>query len=188
MHSGIDKVLGVLQAAGFEQLPKPLTVADVAFDFDAAVMGTGVSHDLVVVASVDTSPRRLVRLVASLSRTLDQVGSRRPVTLILLGEPQDVDAVADLGRHARLIAIESTTPTVDEIRRAVAVLMPLTLPSATARGREPLVHVAEVLDRPLSEEEQAFLRAARVGPDEVRSTLRRYLDAATQTQDPGVDS
>jgi hypothetical protein len=188
MQSGIDTVLGVLQAAGFEQLPKPLIVADSAFDFDAAVMGTGVSHDLVVVASVDGPPRRLVRLLSGLSRTLDQVGSRRPVTLILLGESLDGIAVADLGRHARVIPIESPNPPVEEVRQAVAVLVPLALPSATVRGRDPLAQVAEVLGPPLSEEQQAFLDAARVGPDEVKATLRKYIDVATQGEDRGVGS
>lgn len=188
MQSAVETVLGVLLAAGFEQLPNPLIVADSAFDFDAAVMGTGVSHDLVVVATVDSSPRRLGRLLSSLSRTLDQVGSRRPVSLILLGEPLDGFDVADLGRHARVITIESPNPAVDDVRRAVAVLMPLALPSATTRGKDPLVQVAEVLGASLSEEQQAFLDAARVGPDEVRNTLRRYIDLATESQPPGADS
>lgn len=187
MQSGIHTVLGVLQAAGFEQLPKPLIVADSAFDFDAAVMGTGVSHDLVVVASVDSPPRRLIRLLSGLSRTLDQVGSRRPVSLILLGESLDGHAVADLGRHARIITIASPNPAVDEVRRAVAVLMRLALPSATTRGKDPLVQVAEVLGEPLSEEQRALLDAARVGPDEVRTTLRHYIDVATHGQDRGAD-
>jgi hypothetical protein len=75
MESGIDTVRGVLQTAGFVQLPKPLIVADSSFDFDAAVLGTGVSHDLVVVASGGSAPKRLARLLSGLSRTLDQVES-----------------------------------------------------------------------------------------------------------------
>jgi hypothetical protein len=62
MESGMDTVLGVLQTAGFVQLPKPLMVADSSFDFDAAVLGTGVSHDLVVVASGDSAPMHLERV------------------------------------------------------------------------------------------------------------------------------
>ena len=46
---GVEAVLEVLESAGFERLPKPLVVAGTSFDFDAAVKGTGTSHDLVVV-------------------------------------------------------------------------------------------------------------------------------------------
>lgn len=188
MESSIDTVLGVLQTAGFVQLPKPLIVADSSFDFDAAVLGTGVSHDLVVVASTETSPKRLVRLLSGLSRTLDQAESRRPVTLVLLGETPDGYAMVDLERHARVLTIEGSNPHLDQILRAVAVLMPLSIPSATTRGKDPLTQVAEILGGLLSEEHQALLDAARVGPDEMRTQLRQYIDRATYGKDEGTTS
>jgi len=176
--SAVDTVLGVLETAGFERLPKPLVVAGSTFDFDAAARGTGVSHDLVVVATSSKAHRRLVRLLSALSRTLDHVGSRRPVSLVLLGGPPDGSVTADLERHARVLAIESGDPEPDQVRLAVAVLMPLALPSATTRGKDPLTEVAEILGSSLSKEHRALLEAAKVGPDEVRETLRRYVDAA----------
>lgn len=188
MGTGVDTVVGVLGAAGFEPLSRPLTVADATFDFDAAVMGTGVSHDLVVVASSDGPPKRLARLLSALSRTLDQVGSRRPVSLVLLGEPLDGLAMDDLERHARVINLEARLPTVDQVRRAVAVLMPLALPSTTTRGKDPLVEVAAILGGTVSDEQRGFLDAARFGPDEVRATFRQYLELATNGDDQGTDS
>ena len=73
---------------------------------------------------------------------------------------------------------ESGDPEPDQVRLAVAVLMPLALPSATTRGKDPLTEVAEILGLSLSKEYRALLEAAKVGPDEVRETLRRYVDAA----------
>lgn len=181
MALGLEAVLDVLEAAGFERLPKPLIVAGSAFEFDAAVRGTGVSHDLVVVATTPKVPRRLVRLLSGLSRTLDQVQSRRPVSLVLLGEGLDASTIADLERHARVLTIESADPRPEEVRRAVAVLMPLVLPSATRQGREPLDEVAEIIGPSLSAEHRVFLEAAKVGPEEVRETLRRYMDAAADS-------
>lgn len=178
MASGLETVLGVLETAGFERLPKPLIVAGSSFDFDAAARGTGVSHDLVVVAMASKSPRRLVRMLSGLSRTLDQVGSRRPVSLVLLGELMEGTTAPDLERHARVLTIESTEPEPGEVRKAVAVLLPLALPSASPQGRDPLTEVAETLGSSLSDDHRAFLEAARVGPDEVRETLRRYVEAA----------
>lgn len=103
--TSIESVLQVLVDAGFERLPKPLVVAGSTFDFDAAVKGTGVSHDLVVLATSITPPRHLVRLVSALSRTLDQVDSRRPVSLVLLGDAIDAEIRASLEQHSRVRVI-----------------------------------------------------------------------------------
>jgi len=189
MVSAVETVLDVLETAGFERLPKPLVVAGASFDFDAAARGTGVSHDLVVVAAAPNNPRRLVRLLSGLSRTLDQVDSRRPVSLVLLGELADGTIAADLERHSRVLTIESSDPEPADVHRAIAVLLPLALPAASRQGRDPLSEVAGALGPSLSDEHRAFLEAARVGPDEVRETLRGYVDAgASGVSDEGNDS
>ena len=189
MTKGIETVLSVLGRAGFERLPKPLIVAGSSFDFDAAARGTGVSHDLVIVAKSPESPRRLVRLLSGLSRTLDQVESRRPVSLVLLGDALDASIVADLERYARVLSIQGNDPSESDVQRAVAVLMPLVLPSASRRGRDPLTEVSGALGSSLSSEHRLFLEAARVSPDEVRETLRRYVEEAmAEAPDEGARS
>jgi hypothetical protein len=185
--SGVETVLDVLEAGGFERLPKPLVVAGSTFDFDAAARGTGVSHDLVVVAMTSAVPKRLARLLSGLSRTLDQVHSRRPVTLVLLGELPDGSMDADLERHARVLTINGHEPEPIDVARAVAVLLPLELPSATTQGRDPLSEVAATLGRALSHEHSTLLDAAMVGPDEVRDALRRYVEGAVSNSSDGVD-
>lgn len=182
MDSAIDTVLEVLESAGFERLPKPLVVAGATFDFDAAARGTGVSHDLVIVATNPTEPRRLVRLLSGLSRTLDQIQSKRPISLVLMGEALDAAAVGDLEQHARVLTIESADPQPEQVRRAVAVLIPLALPSAGSRGRDPLAEVATALGPALSEEHAVLIEAARIGPDEVRESLRHYIDEAVASE------
>jgi hypothetical protein len=187
--TSVESVLQVLEEAGFERLPKPLIVAGSSFDFDAAVKGTGVSHDLVILATSNTSQLRLVRLLSGLSRTLDQIESRRPVTLVLLGETADLRTMASLERNSRVLTIESDAPHRDQIRRAIAVLLPLTLPTEQSPGRPPLTVVAEKLGGALSDEHQKFIDAAQVGSDEVRDWLRRYIDAAANGESTeGSDS
>lgn len=178
MSPGIETVLQVLASVGFERLPKPLMVSGATFEFEAAARGTGVSHDLVVVATSPNADRRLVRLLSGLNRTLDQVGSKRPVSLVLLGKPVHRANVAELAQHTRVLTIESEDPTAQQVARAVAVLMPLRLPSAETRGREPLAEVAEILGPRLSEEHQRLIDAGEIGPEEVRDALRRYITAA----------
>lgn len=74
----IEVVLGILEGSGFERLPRPLVVDGSTFDFDAAARGTGLSHDLVVVSSAATAPKRLLRLLSGLSRVLDQFALGAP--------------------------------------------------------------------------------------------------------------
>lgn len=175
----VEDVLDVLQTAGYERLPRPLVVAGTTFDFEAAARGTGVSHDLVVVATSATAPNRLLRLLSALSRMLDQVASSRPVTLILVGETPDELTVADLEQHARILVVASTEATHEEVREAVAILLPLELPSHPAAATSPLAAVADILGPPVPAEQQAFLEAAVLGADAVRDALRRYIDDAT---------
>lgn len=89
----VQDVLGVLEDAGFERLPKPLTVAGPEFDFEAAARGTQPSHDLVLIATDEVPLQRLQRLVAGLARSLDIAASRRPMSLVLVGEVAASDRI-----------------------------------------------------------------------------------------------
>lgn len=185
MAAATEIVLDVLESEGFERLPKPLVVAGTKFDFDAAARGTGVSHDLVIVATGIPSSRRLVQLLSGLTRTLDQVQSRRPVSLVLIGAPPDESTAADLERHARVLAVTEEAPTEDDVRRAVSVLLPLSLPSTSSHGREPLDEVIVKLGSKLTDEHHRLIEGARVGPEAVREALRQFVDAGAQGDSDG---
>jgi hypothetical protein len=174
--TAVETVVQVLEAEGFARLPKPLVVAGATFDFDAAATGRGVSHDLVVIAAGTPSPRRLVQLLSALTRTLDRVQSRRPVSLVLVGEPAREPVASDLERHARLLTVPSQAPTADDIRRAVSVLLPLSLPSPARKGREPLDEVVATLGSKQSDEHRNLIEAARIGPHAVQDALRQYIE------------
>ena len=72
MATGLTTVLQVLEQAGFRRLPMPVVVAGASFDFDAALIGTGVSQDLIVVGGLATDPNHLARLLSGLNRSLDR--------------------------------------------------------------------------------------------------------------------
>ncbi len=185
MARGVETVVEVLEHAGFQRLPRPLMVAGTALDFEAAVTGTGPSHDLVIVAPSPHHTSRLVRLMSALSRTLDQFGSTRPVSLVLVGEEIDQRMLTELERHARVLSVGSLAPSPEDVRQAVAVLLPLSLPSATERGTDPLAEVRRSLGQTLSAEHQLLIEAARIGPEAVRNALREYIDAALREEDEG---
>lgn len=175
--TSVQEVLAVLENAGFERLPKPLTVVGTEFDFEAAASGTHTSHDLVLVATDQVPRKRLQRLVAGLARSLDLAASRRPVSLVLIGGVAASDRM-ELERYARVLPIASTTPDVAEIEKAVAVLLPLKLPNTElVNGSDPVNEVMAALG-PLktTPDHIALIKAAADGPDAVREAFRRYAN------------
>lgn len=175
--TSVSEVIEVLKDAGFEPLPRPLTVAGTEFDFDAAARGTHASHDLVLVATDQVPQARLQRLVAGLARSLDLAASRRPVSLILIGGVAAAERM-ELERYARVLPIASTAPDLAEIEEAVAVLLPLKLPNAALiHGSDPINEVMASLG-PLkaTRDHITLIRAAVDGTSAVRETLRRYAN------------
>ncbi|MFE7422568.1 hypothetical protein [Rhodococcus sp. NPDC057529] len=186
--ASVQEVLSVLEQAGFERLPRPLTVVGTEFDFEAAASGTHTSHDLVLVATDQVPRQRLRRLVAGLARSLDLAASRRPVSLVLIGGVAASDRM-ELERYARVLPIASTTPDIAEIEKAVAVLLPLNLPDTElVNGSDPVDEVMEALG-PLNttREHIALIRAAADGPDAVREALRRYANEGASWTDEVED-
>lgn len=175
--NSVREVLSVLEHAGFERLPKPLTIAGTEFDFEAAARGTKTSHDLVLVATDQVPRPRLQRLVAGLARSLDLAASRRPVSLVLVGGVAASDRIG-LERYARVLPIASTTPDVKEIREAVAVLLPLKLPNAAlVHGSDPVNEVMAALGPLITTPDHvALVQVAADGPDAVREVLRQYAN------------
>lgn len=183
MASGVDTVLRVLEGADFQRLSKPLVVESAKFDFDAAVAGTGSLHDLVVVSGPDGRSNRLVQLLSALNRTLDRLNSRRPVSLVIVGQRPGRIELAMLARHARVLVVEQDVPTDEQIERAIAVLLPLELPDTAATPIAPLAEVTSTLGSTYSSEHETLINAARLGPEAVRESLRLYVDGVIEDEE-----
>jgi hypothetical protein len=168
----------VLEQAGFRRLPMPVVVAGASFDFDAALIGTGVSQDLIVVGGLATDPNHLARLLSGLNRSLDRLGSRRPVSLVLLGARPNGAYLARLEAAARVMVLDTSEPTQAAVQEAVAILLPLRLPSAAEATIAPLDEVRERLSSRVTNDHRALIDAASSGPDVVQEVLREYLAAA----------
>lgn len=186
--TNVQEVVAVLEGAGFERLPKPLTIAGTEFDFEAAARGTHTSHDLVLVATDQVPRMRLQRLVAGLARSLDLAASRRPMSLVLIGGVAAADRI-ELERYARVLPIASTSPAVVEIEDAVAVLLPLELPNADlVHGSDPVNEVMAALGPVKATPDHiALILAAADGADAVREALRRYANEGTGWTDAVED-
>lgn len=177
MASGLTTALDQLKAAGFHELAVPLRIAGAEFDFEAAFVGTGVSHDLVVLATSKTSIQRLTLLMAALSRALDHLKSKRPLTLILLRDTPSLLERDELERHGRLLLVGDDKPSEADVKRAIAVLMPLVLPGTQSGGKDPVAEVRKALGSNATSPEHLFLvEAAPGGAETVRKSLKEYID------------
>lgn len=185
MGSGVTTVMAVLVDDGYKAHKKPLVVAGSEFDFEAAAVGTGTSHDLVLVASEQFPQPQLRRLVTAVARSLDVVASKRPITLVFLGAMTAAEK-ANIERFARVLVVPAPDPTRSEVEAAIAVLLRLRLPTAALRGREPIDEVYRALGTATPEQER-LLSAATGGADEVREVLRQFVNEAVGIQDGGTN-
>ena len=175
----VERVAAVLEAAHYRRLKTPLEIATLKFDVSAALVGTEQAADLVLVFdSATVSDERLVRSVEGVSRALDVVGSRRPLTAVLVGPSPTTPVLADLSKFCRVLPIGSAGNERSDqpIKDWLAALLPLTIPPTTALVENPLASLesAAVHDLVTS----ALLRAARSGNEAVAQEFLRQVDSA----------
>jgi hypothetical protein len=125
----IERVISVLVRAGYKELPKPLFVASLPFDFAATLVAQERALDLIVVVEMDTEKdeRSLTQKIQSLAKALDMMRSRRPLTVVLTGSQPTSGTLSALARVCRVLTVCAPTgPSPDQaLRDALAVLLPL---------------------------------------------------------------
>jgi len=106
------------------------------------------------------------------------------MSLVLVGEVPAADRM-ELERFARVLPIESATPDTAEIENAVAVLLPLTLPTnVLLHGSDPVNEVLAALGpAKVTAEHVTLVNAANDGPGAVREALRRYANEGAGWQE-----
>lgn len=126
----IARVVSLLEASGYRTLERRIAVGGIPFEFDAVLAGE-TSLDLIVVAatSAETRNDRLRHRIEGLSRALDLVKSRRPLTVVLVGPSPGLALTHALARVSRVLVTGASTgdSADDEARDALAVLLPLRL-------------------------------------------------------------
>jgi hypothetical protein len=169
----VERVIALLGEAGYERLPPPVEVAGIPFEF-SAVLTAGSSLDLVVVVDTvtDTDVASIRQRVEGMSRALDLVESRRPLTVVLIGPEPVPELLTALTRVARVL-VAGVPRAERELRNAIAVLLPLELvtvaemPESWQSAREKL--------RATHPDAAGLLEAAKAGREEVAEAARRHL-------------
>lgn len=173
----VGRVASLLIDSGYVQLQSQIAIAGVPFNFDAVLVASERAYDLVVV--VDTamvSDNRLRQQVEALGRALDVAGSLRPISVVTVGPPPSADVLEVMSRIARVLVVSADGQAAN-VRDALAVLLPLHVPPASAATSEALSEVAAWVEAsPDRAGLDSLVSAATGGAAAVSDSLAVYLD------------
>ncbi|MCM5690399.1 hypothetical protein M8037_16670 [Sinorhizobium meliloti] len=186
--STTDRVLDILvREGGYRQLPKPFKVGSISFDFTHALVAGERANDLVIVIEVkgDTVDDGVTRKVMALTRALDVMRSKRPVTAVLTSGQPRTETLRSISKVCRVLPVGAPTgpDAISALRDWLAVLLPLTQPPAVdtlldweadLRAATPASAKGELMD--------TVIDAAPHGKEAVETVLAaeiaRSIDAA----------
>lgn len=171
----VERVAEVLELAQFKRMPSPLEIGGIEIGALAAFVGKPPSPDLVVIGdTLQQTPGVLQQTIEGVGRALDMMGSRRPLTLVVVGPRPNSASLTALARHARVLAVGELA---DESALAnwLAVLLPLT-PPKTDDGRAKATMVT-LLAEPVDPLVKQFVALAHEGKQSVAAHLAEMVDA-----------
>lgn len=170
----VERVAQLLEGARYKRMATPLEIGGLEIDASAAFVGTPPSPDLIVVGdTLEQTPRRMQQAIEGVGRALDMMGSRRPLTLVVVGPRPESAALTALSRHARVLPVGELA---DESSLAnwLAVLLPLTLPAAnTGRAEAAIDKLLGSVEDPFALE---FVALAAQGEGPVAARLAALVD------------
>jgi hypothetical protein len=135
-----------LRSGGYQDLPTPLHVAGVSFEFTGAMRGqAGRAHDLVLLIDTttgdfgDRNSSRVRQRIEALSKALDITKSRLVITAILAGAPLlgNIEPLTETCRvlYVEGLSIDASGKPADEHAKnllddRIRLLLPLDLPES----------------------------------------------------------
>lgn len=179
----------LINSADYRKLEMPITVASIQFQFSAALVGTDRIPDLVIVADTNEElEQRIRQKILALARALDVVGSRRPLTVILVGPRPSTAMLNAVSRVSRVLPVGTDfgTDTDQTLCDWLSVLLPLQIPPP-----------AETIDDPLSQLRQCpavsgggavaedLISAASLGAEHVRDRFCKLIAEALDDANRG---
>lgn len=128
--STTDRVLDILvREGGYRQLPKPFKVGSIPFEFTHALVAGERANDIVIVIELkgDTVDDAVTRKVMALTRALDVMRSKRPVTAVLTSGQPRADTVQSISKVCRVLSVGAPTgpDATSAVRDWLSVLLPL---------------------------------------------------------------
>jgi hypothetical protein len=122
----------LVDEGGYKELPRPLKVGSLSFDFAYALIAGERANDLVIVIELkgDTADDAVIRKVLSLTRALDVLQSKRSVTAVLTSGQAAPETIQSISRVCRVLPVgaPSGPKAIDAVRDWLSVLLPLAQP------------------------------------------------------------
>lgn len=175
----VSRVIGILRDAGYQSVTQPIIIGGIPFEF-AAILTKGASLELITVVDtvLESEQETLRAQVEGLARALDLVGSRRALTVILVGPLPNQSIVGELKQVARVLSIAAGARDGDEpaLEDALAAMLPLEL---SAAGEETVSSWPSVRDdlraRYPTKDIEPIFKAVPRGPRQVQAALHAAL-------------
>lgn len=175
-----ERVRDILTSSGYRELPQPLHIGALPFEFAHALVAEERALDLVIVADLasEKDERRLVQKVHSLARALDVMGSRRPLTTVLASGQPSLQTLDALSRVCRALPVGAPTgPSAEQtLRDWLAVLLPLPALDPISALADWRAEMAGNLSKTMSQDELArVVQAAEGGKAHVENYLAEQI-------------
>jgi len=173
----LENAADILRKGGYRDAQQPFGIGATSFSFDA-VLTTDKSLDLVILQDTTIgSPDRMRREILAFGRSLDVIGSRRTLTLVLIGQRLDESLLEWVSQVCRVLSV-GPDANEKQLREWLAVLLPLKLPKATDLQGDWSSEVRDRLTGDVVRVATAYLNAAEQGEAGVSHELRRRIDRA----------
>lgn len=179
ISSPVARAQALLAEGGFEPLTPPITVTGIPFAFSAMLVADDSLDLVVLIDTVEDGPEEGIRReVDGLARALDVAGSRRPLSVVLIGPRWSELTERAIGRVARVLVCDVVVGDRAEaaLHDAVAVLLPLELAPAPQEPGDSWATVRKQLEARVGGATVApLLAAAPRGSAQVERALLQFL-------------
>lgn len=178
----LDRAVALLKAHGYREANQPFPIGSASFSFDA-VMTADRTLDLIVLADTTVGKEeRLRSQIQAFSRALDVIGSRRTLTVVLVGQRLPADTLEALARVCRVLPVGTLTGEhADQVLRDwLAALLPLKLPDADEIQGDWRAETVKRIPQATTRSSAAYLDASESGSAAVQEELRRRVQSVLE--------
>lgn len=176
-----DETVRALIDTGYSALPTPLQVGEIPLDLESVYRGPVDRLDLAVVVEHPGTREESLRLywqVQRLARALDAAGSRRTITVLVIGGIDDNRLLTDLQTISRVLPVDHSLP----VRRLIAPLLNLKPPGSIQGTVNGMAQVRTSLKGPYSATLSRIVESAVDGSNAVMKTYAAWVDEAFSTR------
>ena len=174
----LERAITLLKDNGYRSVQQPFGIGSATYSFDA-VLTAEQSLDLVLLQDTTLgSGEKIRREVIAFGRSLDVLGSRRTLTLVLVGQPIDPSTLESLSQVCRVLPVGPLDTGDARLRDWLAVLLPLELPDPADMQGDWSSEVRRHLSAGETRAANGYLAASEQGEASVRLELRKRIERA----------